>query len=47
MSITLNEEEEVFVSDIIKKVRDLINFDDSTALFYYDSTKNMYNNLQE
>lgn len=47
MSITLNEDDEVYISDLIRKVKDITNFDDSTTLFYYDTLRSTYINLQE
>jgi hypothetical protein len=47
MKITINEDEEVYIPDLIRKLKELIDFDDGTVLFYFDSVKNLYVNLQE
>ncbi len=47
MSITLNEDDEIYIPDLLRKIKDIVNFDDSSILFYYDTLKGAYFNLQE
>lgn len=47
MSITLNEDDEIYIPDLLRKVKEIANFDDSSILFYYDTIKGAYFNIQE
>lgn len=46
MTITLNEDNEVYVMDLVRCIKEIVQMDENSILFYYDPNRNVYSNLQ-